>query len=196
MSSFWSSTIEILGVVFNLLFLLLLIKERASCWFFGIVASLLSIVLFVEVKLYSEAILYSYYVGMGIYGWVNWSKSTGEKLPIKRIRVFTHIAFIVLGVALSFGMGFYFQSNTDAEKPYADAFSTVFSFIATYLETQKVLFGWIYWIVINSFSIWLYSERGLLFYSYLMVGYAVLSVVGLVRWWKVYNADLSANKQV
>ena len=50
------TAIEILSVVFNLIYLVLLIKENIWCWPNGIIASILSVYLFVEAKLYSEAI--------------------------------------------------------------------------------------------------------------------------------------------
>ena len=68
--------------------------------------------------------------------------------------------------------------------PYADAFSTAFSFLATYMEAKKIISTWYFWIILNTFSVWLYWSRGLEVYALLMIVYAVLSVVGLLAWRK------------
>ena len=91
-------------------------------------------------------------------------------------------------IAVSIGLGAFFSSQTDAQKPYADAFSTIFSFFATYLEAKKVLSAWIYWFGLNAFSVWLYFARHLEVYSGLMVVYTVLSVIGYLQWRKSYLA--------
>ena len=70
-----NTILELLGTILNIIFLILVIKENIWCWLFGILGSLVSIYLFVETKLYSESILYSYYVVMGVYGWRKWSRN-------------------------------------------------------------------------------------------------------------------------
>ena len=174
--------IEITAVLTGLAYLVLLMQQRIACWPFGIVSSLLSIYLFITAKLYSEAILYSYYVVMGFYGWYYWHRRGAQGFPLQQWPLRKHIVALVIGVAASLGLGWFFSTKTDANNAFADASNAIFSFIATYLETQKVVAGWIYWIVINVFSTWLYYQRDLKIYAALMVVYTVLSVVGFVRW--------------
>lgn len=180
--------VEIIGTVLNLLFIILLIKENIWCWLFGILGSLVSIFLFIETKLYSESILYSYYVFMGIYGWMKWnSKSKDKGLKVTDVRLSIHIYWIAVCIALAIALGWIFQNHTDANNPYFDAFTTVFAFLATYFEAIKLRSAWFYWIAINGFSIWLYNIRGLEIYSYLMLIYFILSFVGLYQWQKSYK---------
>lgn len=178
--------IEFVGLVFGLLFLIFLINEKIICWVFGILSSLIGIYLFIETKLYSEAILYSYYVLVGIYGWRKWLKGNdGSSLEISKKSIVYHISSISIGFILSMLLGYGF-SKTDANNPYADAFTTIFSFIATYLEANKFLYGWIYWIIINGFSIWLYNIRGLNLYAILALIYFFMSIWGFLKWRKKY----------
>lgn len=177
---------EWLSVALNLLFVIYIIREQRIGWIFGIVGSFISIGLFVGVKLYSEAILYSYYVIVGFYGWQKWNTESAEALQVSVRPVSFHLKFIIACLMLSIGLGAFFSKATDAKQPFADAFSTIFSFFATYLEAQKVLSAWLYWIVLNALSVWLYNERGLTVYAGLMIIYTVLSLVGYVRWRKGY----------
>lgn len=179
-------TLEIISVIFGLIYLILMIKENIWCWAFGIVGSGLSIFLFIETKLYSEAILYAYYVVIGIYGWWLWGRPKG-KLLIGKWKGYQHIIAVVICVLLSMLMGYGFSIWTDADKPYFDSTTSVFSYFASYLEAKKILSSWIYWIVVNLLTIGLYHTKDLSFYSGLMAVYLVLSVVGYFRWKKSYD---------
>ena len=82
---------------------------------------------------------------------------------------------------------FYFENYTTAEKSYLDAFTTVFSFIATYLEAKKVLSAWIFWIILNGLSTYLYFSRGLNIYALLALVYFVISFYGYVEWKRKFD---------
>ncbi len=192
----YATVIEIIATVLGLIYLLLLIKENIWCWAFGILSSFLSIFLFVDAKLYSEALLYSYYVIIGVYGWSQWRKKVnGKPIRVKTWKWTFHLIAISIGLLLSYALGWFFSSQTDADRPYADAFSTIISFIASFMEAHKVLSGWIYWIVVNAFSVWLYFVKDLQIYAGLMVIYTIMSFVGLWQWYKSYRLEGQLNTQ-
>ncbi len=183
-----STTIEILATGCSLIYIILLIREKIICWPFGIAGSLLSIYLFIDGKLYSEAFLYTYYVGMGIWGWIRWhQRDAAQHNPVVHYALPTHLLIVFFASAGAIALGWFFASYTDAQRPYIDAFTTSFSFAATYMEVKKVLETWGYWIVLNLASIWLYHDRSLDIYAGLTVIYAVLSVVGLVQWLRIFR---------
>lgn len=186
--------IEILSVLFNFIFLILLIKENKWCWPNGIIGSFLSVYLFAESKLYSEAILYAFYVIAGIYGWLVWSGflSRNKVVKINTWKIKSHLVALIIGAIGMLGLGYYFNNYSDGKKPYFDAFSTSFSFVATYLEAHKILGAWVYWIILNLFSVWLYSSRNINIYAGLMVVYAILSIWGLLEWRKKYKLGVLA----
>lgn len=182
--------IEILATSANLVFVILLIREKILCWPFGIAGSLLSIYLFIDARLYSEAFLYLFYVVFGIWGWTRWHRrEEDDNNPVDRWRWFIHLAAIIGCSALALSLGYSVAHFTDAERPFFDAFTTLFSFLATYLEVAKVLEAWVYWIVINVASIWLYQDRSLDIYALLIGLYAVLSVWGYYSWRKAWQAQ-------
>jgi nicotinamide mononucleotide transporter len=185
------NSFQILGVGLNLIFVIGLMKQKIWCWPIGILGSLISIYVFIEVKLYSEAILYVFYVLFGIYGWYNWSnQKNDDELKVIIKGVAWHASFIFIGILCALGLGYYFQISSDANNTYEDSFSTIFSFIATYFETKKVLSNWLYWIVLNAFSVYLYNIRGLEIYGSLMIVYFILSIWGFLEWRKSYRASL------
>ena len=183
-----NTIIEVLATGAGLLFIVLLIRERVSCWPFGIAGSLLSIYLFIDTRLYSEAILYAFYVGMGIWGWARWTaRGNAGSQPVNRLSAAGNAALIAVSLAFGLTLGQLLATFTDAERPLIDAMTTSFSFAATYLEVRKTLDAWIYWMVINAVTIWLYQDRALDIYAALMVLYTVLSVVGFIRWRRAYR---------
>ena len=175
--------IEIVSVILSLTYLFLMIRENIWCWSFGIVSSILSIILFLDAKLYSESILYFFYVLIGIYGWYTWGiKGKEETFKINLWNTKNHILALVVGFGLSFFVGYLFDENTDANNPYVDAHTSIFGIVASYMEAHKVLTGWLFWIVLNGISVWLYWTRGLEIYAGLMVVYFVMSFAGFYEW--------------
>ncbi|MCP4212085.1 MAG: nicotinamide mononucleotide transporter [Halieaceae bacterium] len=167
----------------NLLYVLLLIRERIACWAFGIIGSLLSVFLFLEARLYSESLLYVFYAGMAAWGWFRWhGRQAVADNPVIRWQFAQHLRAIIMTTLLALGLGYSLHFYSDAERPLFDAFTTVFSFLGTYLQINKVLESWLYWIVINLASVWLYLDSGLAVYAVLMVFYALLSVSGYLQW--------------
>ncbi|GGH73995.1 MAG: nicotinamide riboside transporter PnuC [Bacteroidetes bacterium] len=193
MELFSLDTIEIAGVVLNIAYLILLIKRSVYCWPMGILGSGLSIFIFLNSQLYSEAILFFFYVLIGIYGWVKWAGNSDSSNQIQPIRwkVMQHISAISIGILTTLGLGYFFSSQTDASRPFEDALSTGFAFVASFLEARRVLTGWFYWIAINGFSIWLYADRGLILYSGLSVVYTAMSFYGYYSWRKAMIATSS-----
>lgn len=176
--------LEIIAVILGLGYLYFLIKEHIVCWLFGVLGSLVSIILFYRTGLYSESILYVYYVLIGIYGYYHWKKSLQESknFGVTDFSIQTYVYLIVLGEVLALILAYIFDTYTNANMPYLDAHTTVFSFIASYLEAKKKLASWKFWIVINAVTIVLYLNRDLNLYTGLTVVYLVFSFVGYFQW--------------
>ena len=185
--------IEVISVVFSLLFLFVLIRENIWCWIFGIVGSGLSIFLFVYSKLYSEAVLYAFYVLIGIYGWYLWlhPKKDAKSVKITQWPWLRTLFYVSATLVAGLLLGFASNKFTDAEAPFVDSQTTVFSVLASVLEAQKVLVSWVVWIAVNGATIGLYWSRGLTVYAALMVIYFVVSVYGLYSWNKRFKLQRS-----
>lgn len=187
--------LEATAVLLSLVYLILLIKENINCWFFGISASLVSIYIFYSIKLYSEAILYVYYVFVGIYGYLLWQKKQNKKevLKVNTISLKKHLLTLGFGIIITVLLGYFFENYTDATNPYADVLTTVFSFIASFLEAKKILTAWVFWLFINLLTIFLYLQQNLTLYVFLTVVYFVFSVIGYLQWKKSHQLNKSAS---
>lgn len=180
--------IEIAAVVFNIAYVLLAARESIWCWPMGILGSGISIWLFVSAGLYAESVLFTYYVFMGFYGWFAWSRA-GENEDGIEVRVWSwpkHFAILTAGFIGSFAVYLTLVNFTDAQMPLLDAYTTVFSFIATWMVAKRVLENWVYWIAIDALTIYLYFSRELYIYAVLSAAYTVIAFYGYAAWYKSY----------
>lgn len=181
-----SQWIEWTGAIFNLLFLIFLIQRKVICWIFGILGSLLVVALWgsYEKRLYSEAILYLIYALLGVYGWIRWRKDSkpNQEIPVQRWTIQKILLGTVFGILGSVSLGTFMSRYTDADLPWVDATTSSFSLVATYMEAQRVLQGWWFWILLNTASVFIYHYKDSNVLAGQMVVYAVLSVVGLIQW--------------
>jgi len=183
-----NTILEIVSVIFGIIYLVLMVRENIWCWLFGILASAITVYLYVEVTLYLEAGLNFYYILAGFYGWIYWSthrkkmdKGNGF-VPILTWKSKSHIIAVLSCATVGLFLGYLMDTYSDSERPYIDALLTTFSFLATYLEAKKVLSTWYYWAVLNTCSIFLNADRGLYFFAALSLFYTVMSIQGYRRW--------------
>lgn len=197
--------IEIVAVIFGLLYVILIIRQNIWCWIFGILSSALYILSLIHVKIYLEAGLNFYYVVVGAYGWYHWIHAkkhniSGKpmELPVSTWKTGAHMLNLVICIILSVILGRISHQLTDSPRPYFDAVITVFSFSATFMEARKILSAWIYWFFINGASIILMLDRKMPLYAILSAVTTVLCIKGYYDWKKSYQnrqdkATLPAN---
>lgn len=182
---------EVVAVVFGVAYLLLAAKENILCWYAALISTLVSIYVFWNVSLLMESALQVYYVLMAIYGWYQWKYGSRDDTPIpiscwSAPRHLSVIGVVILVSALS---GYLLDQHTGAARPYLDSFTTWGSVVTTYMVAKKVLENWLYWLVIDSVSAFLYIDRGLYLYALLFIAYLVIVVCGYFSWKKILREE-------
>nr|WP_143186920.1 nicotinamide riboside transporter PnuC [Microbulbifer donghaiensis] len=183
---------EIAAVILALAYLLLAMKEKISCWCAAFASTLIYLFLFWDVSLLMESALQVFYLVMAVYGWWQWRHhgDAQQDLKIHRWPLRTHL-LVATGVgALTVAFGYLLQTNTNAALPYLDSFTTWGAVITTYMVTRKVLENWIYWIVVDGVSIYLYLDRGLYLTALLFALYVIIVIVGFFQWLAIYRSEL------
>ena len=191
------SPLEVASVAFSLAYLVLAVQQNSLCWPAALIGTLLSLVLFVEARLYPESALQIFYAAMAVYGWRQWRRGDGDGLPMELpVSVWpwrNHLLAIVGSLLAAVILG-ALLSRTDAAFPYLDSFTSVGAVITTYMVAKKILENWIYWLVIDGLGVYIYWSRELYLYAGLFVLYLVLVVLGFYRWhrdWRM-QAPLAA----
>ena len=180
--------LETLAVALGISYLLLAMCENSLCWYCAFFSTAIYVYIFGDVSLYMESALNVYYMGMAVYGWLQWQKGSANHSGVEIVRWTAkhHIICILVILIASVISGYLLSVNTDARLPYLDSFTTWASVLTTVMVARKVLENWLYWIVINSVSIYLYIDRDLDQTAAMFTLYLVLSVLGYVAWKKNY----------
>lgn len=194
--------LEWIAVIASLAYVVLAAYNNRWCWPAALLSTVLYSVIFYEFYLWSDSALQVYYFVMALYGWYCWrikpvgDDSLAEKqshvtqtLTIHALTFAYHIKAIIILGFISLIIGYLMASFTPTDFPYLDAATTVYAVFATYLVTQKVLENWLYWIVIDLVSIYLYVEKSLLPTAFLFTLFVILAVFGYVKWLKIYHAN-------
>lgn len=182
------SALETTAVIFSIIYVILATKQNIWCWAFAAISVTLYIYICLNARLYAETSLQVFYLFMAAYGYYNWNKADLE-LEVKEWSVSKHLLIILFGAITVFFVGFYFTTYTNAKMPIVDSFTTIFSIIATYMITKKVLENWLYWIVIDIISVFLYDSRDLHLSAVLFIIYTGIAVFGYFNWIKVMESN-------
>ena len=75
--------------------------------------------------------------------------------------------------------------------PILDSFTTWGSIVTTWMVARKILENWLYWLVIDSASIYLYLDRELYLTAALFAVYLVIVIFGYFQWLQHYRARSS-----
>lgn len=181
---------EWIAVAAGLIYVVLIARKNILGWLFAVISSVIYIYLCFMSDYFLETILQLFYLIMAFWGFYMWNKTKKEEQFIRRWSVKSHLINIVISTLITVLVAFVFDTFTDQDRPYLDAFTTVFSLGATFMVTQKVLENWIYWIVIDLVSIELYAYKNLNLTAGLFLIYTIIAVFGYFRWRKAYKSQI------
>jgi nicotinamide mononucleotide transporter len=194
--SYPMSYIEFVGTILYLWSVWLISKRNIWTWPIGIASVLLYMVLFYQIRLYSDTFEQVYYLGASVYGWWVWNKSPKDNGQITDIdysnskglawwAALTFIFSVLVGFLMSHIHTLLPSIFPDAASfPYLDALTTIMSFSAMWLMAQKKAESWIYWIIVDAIGIWLYFVKDIKFLSLLYVILLIMALNGLRTWHK------------
>lgn len=175
-------TIEILGLLLGISYVIGAIFEQKWCWFVGILASIFYAISVFHYKLYGEFFLQFFYVGVSIYGLFTWSKNTNsESLAISYSSFKLFLQIIAVGSLLT--LLFYFLLHYfGGSFPFWDALTNGFGITTTYLTARKKIENWLFWIIIDAILSYILYLKGMPFYSALYFIYLLFAIYGFFQW--------------
>lgn len=139
-------------------------------------------------RLYASALLQVFFWLLMAYGWYAWcyggAQRTGLRVRSASLRYMAGLLALCVPVAVL--AGWYFDHYTASSHAYLDWMVTVLSLGAQWLLSRKYLQNWLWWILINVLSVWLYTSQGL----YLTGGLYVLLTLMAVEGWRNWHKKL------
>jgi nicotinamide mononucleotide transporter len=177
----WTPWLEWGAVAFNLLYVLLAVRQQRICWIAGGIGVALSFLVYLEARLYSDATLQVFYLLLSFYGWWTWREALPGPNTFLRMDRRLHGRILAAGLAGGLGLGLFWR-HFGADFPFADGMTTSFSILTTWLVARRYLENWLYWIVIDLACVVIYALKGLYPFVFLFVLYAAFAVWGYLRW--------------
>ena len=187
-------TIEIIVFVFGIASVYFAKKQNIWVYPSGLVATILSTYLFLDVAYYGDALVNGYFSIMSIYGWYYWGKTdpNNDKAPISRtntkekiigILIFFVTFFVVFGIYK--GVGKVIETDNFIDIALSGLFFTAMWYMA-----HKKIENWTLWIIGDLIAIPLYAYRGLGILALQYVIFTILAVLAYLEWRKTLNKSL------
>lgn len=149
-------------------------------------------------QLYGETILNAgFYLPLQFIGWYMWSKKLkqGNEVCMQALTKKAIAILIPVSISLVFICGFGLSQFRSQAIPYTDAFTTVFSIIASILMLLRYREFWFLYIAVNVVSVAMWTHRAVngvddsITMIVMWSAYLVNSVYGLITWYRGTRND-------
>lgn len=170
--------LEAFSVLSQLLYTWLYLQENQYCWYFAIPGSVGFAVLCFRAKIFAESLLHVFYIGMAIYGLMSVNENGWYNKPFG---LDLHLLILLFSGLVTFGLGRFLSRSLSSSMPFLDSFTTVFSIAGTWLMVNYIHENWLYWIVIDAASIYLYARRGMPLAAGMFFLYFIMALVGYIQ---------------
>ncbi|HET9047567.1 MAG TPA: nicotinamide riboside transporter PnuC [Chiayiivirga sp.] len=176
--------IELTAAITSALGVWLMAQRRPLAWPVGLMSVLIYAWVFIEVRLYSDALLQGAFAVILVYGWWRWLQNLGDDgrvriAPLSSPHAALHVAFGALGAV---ALGAFMHHQTDAALPWLDAALAAFSMVAQWWQARRHIACWWLWIAVDVIYIGMYVHKDLWITASLYAGFLVLAVIGLRAW--------------
>ena len=191
------TVIEALALVFNLAYVILAIHQSAWCWPAGLVGAGLTVVVFLDARLYGGMALQGVYMALMVYGWREWRHGgeEGGQLTVAQTPARWRFLLFLAGTTFALAMGLFLLYRTDAALPFWDAGTTSFSLVAQFMTTRKWIENWLVWVVVDAVYVGMLVSQQLHLMAALYVAYLALAVWGWIQWQKDMKPRMNANER-
>jgi nicotinamide mononucleotide transporter len=182
---------EAVAVFLGVVYVLLILKRNRWGWVAGGASSLILAVLAQRSRLPMQALLQLAYVAIAVYGWFSWKPEEDAQhvgvWPWRR-----HVVAILICVGVSLAMARLPIMRDNSAWPFLDMLVACVGLFASWLVARVYLENWLYWIVIDALTIFLFIKQDLKFTALLFVAYLVISCLGFRTWLKTYQRRATA----
>lgn len=179
--------IEAVVFVFGIVSVWFAKKQDTLVFPTGLVATILTVYLLYRAGYLAEMALNIYYSVMSIYGWIVWSKQSGDdKLPISRTsrnQKLTGIGLFLLTILVTFAVYAAFGAEVLIAN-YIDIVLSGIFFTAMWFMALKKIENWTLYIIADAVAIPLYAWRGLGMLSFQYFIFTILAIVAYFEWRK------------
>lgn len=176
-----SNWLEIPAVVLSLSYTYLAGRNSIVAWPVALVSSLIFIGISLETQLVQDILLHAFYAVSAVWGWIHWYRKRQDRKPGKLKIQWLVLALIITGL-LAFLSYFLLNHLELGVMRLADACTTWFSFLGTFLIVYRYREGWLLFVAIDCLQAWIYGMLLLPLLSGLYIAYTLLALLAWKRW--------------
>ena len=170
--------------------------KKENIWVYptGLLATVITVYLFLKDGLLGDMMMNVYWSAMSIYGWWNWSRTKDNKKVVQISR--TNTKEKTIGVALFFATmlfnyGIYRLFDYEIlTSNYIDIFTSGLFFTAMWYMALKKLENWTLWIIADIITVPLYAYRGWGMLSLQYLIFTILAIQAYSAWKKSLDSNL------
>jgi len=183
--------VEAAGAALGVVYVLLVIRQHRACWLAAFASTALYLLVFWDARLYMQAALQAYYLGVAVYGWLAWRRDAGGAvLAVSRAPWRGQLAALVAVLLASAASASLLARETGSAQPLLDSLTTWGSVYATWLVARKRLDNWPWWLAVDALIAVLCWRQQLFASMILYILYLGLVVVG----WRSWHLDLKRHQ--
>ena len=189
--------LEAIAFVFGIASVIYAKREHIWVYPTGLIATLITMYIFLKDELLGDMMLNLYYSLMSVYGWWNWSRKKGETSLVRISRTNTRekwIGLLLFVLTLGVTYGVYKLFGTEiGYTNYIDIFTSGIFFTAMWYMANKKLENWTLWILADIITVPLYAYRGWGMLSLQYLIFTILAIQGYFAWKKLLNKSLQTS---
>lgn len=177
-----STFLETMAALATILSVIMLAFRNELGWFASISGCILYGIVFLEQKLYANAILQLVFIGQSIYGILQWEKKTNSEFKVLDFPSLFVILLVTTGVCLITSV---FVSNfVTSQYVMIDVFLSSLSVVALILLAKKIAQAWFMWMLIDIGYIYLFIKTNMWPSAFLYCLLFLICIVGYFKWKK------------
>ena len=180
--------LEAIAFVFGIASVVYAKKENILVYPIGLVATIITVYLFLHDELMGDMMMNFYYSVMSIYGWWNWSRKKGNDYIVPISRTTTKekwIGFVMFILTMIVTYLVYKAYGTEINSSnYIDVFTSGVFFTAMWFMANKKIENWTLWIFADLITAPLYASRGWGMFSLQYLIFTFLAIQGYIQWKK------------
>lgn len=186
--------LEVVAFLTGLVSVWLTWRMHVASWPVGLVNVACFSVLFVQAKLYADALLQVAFFGLGVYGWLQWARAGRQPSGLRPAHAPWRevVGMGAAGVAGTAAAAWVLLRFTDSPAPWPDAAILAFSLVATWAQARRYVLSWPIWIAVDVVSIPLYWSRALPLTAVLYLLFLAICVAGWRHWLRLLRTGQAA----
>ncbi|SDR82275.1 nicotinamide mononucleotide transporter [Formosa sp. Hel1_31_208] len=166
-------------------------RENILVYPIGLVATVITVYIFLHDELMGDMMMNFYYSVMSIYGWWNWSRKKDNTYVVPISRTNNKEKWIGFGMFLLTMLITYFiykgYGTAIDSSNYIDIFTSGIFFTAMWFMANKKLENWTLWIIADIITVPLYAYRGWGMLSLQYLIFTIVAIQGYLAWKKSLN---------